>query len=859
MNGSGRLVIGLRDPACADAAAAGGKGARLSELGRGGFPVPDGFVLTTTAFRAAARQGRPDRDTPSAAAAAIREAPVPPAVAGALLDAYHALGPGPVAVRSSATAEDLPEASFAGQHDTYLGIVGDDALLGAVRRCWASLWSDRAVAYRQANGIEGQSIAMAVVVQKMVDAAAAGVLFTADPVTGTRRRAAVDAVPGLGEALVSGEATPDHYVLDTATGSVLQSRPAGSTAVLTEPELVELAVLGDRVEGLFGAPQDIEFALDAGRRIWLVQSRDITTLYPVPAGAPDPAEGLHVYLSANVIQGYFEPITPMGVQFFRLLGSGVARAISGHDPAARGPGPDPAAGPRMLAEAAMRLHLDVTAALQDPIGRRLLQLVAGVAESRSAAVLSRLADDPRFGIGNGSHLASLRRIAGPLLRLGVPLLALRTFLAPASAPSRLTRELEAVVGPFLVADGDADRHLDAVERLLLEAPPRMFPRLVGLLAPAMLSLGLAGRLLRGRATPDELRTVTRGAPRNPTTEMDLALWQVSAAARRDPAAKQALTGRTPGELADAYRTGSLPATLQSQLARFLTHYGFRCISEIDIGTPRWSEDPTHLLGALANYVRLGDEMPDPDAQFASSAREADAMVGELLGRVHGARRAALRFALRRVRLLIGSREAPKFHLVRLLATPARELLKPVGTQLAEDRRITDPADVYFLTLPETRRALAGDDLRALVAERRAAFERERKRKHIPRVLLSDGTDAEATTGALPAQDLTGTPASPGVATGPARVILTPEGARLEPGEILVAPSTNPGWTPLFLTAAGLVMEMGGAMSHGAVVAREYGIPAAVGVPGATERITTGTVITVDGSLGTVTLHHTTAP
>jgi pyruvate,water dikinase len=326
-----------------------------------------------------------------------------------------------------------------------------------------------------------------------------------------------------------------------------------------------------------------------------------------------------------------------------------------------------------------------------------------------------------------------------------------------------------------------------------------------------------------------------------------------------PPSRRALTERPPAELADAYRTGSLPATLQSGLARFLSRYGFRCIGEIDIGTPRWSEDPTHLLGALANYARLGDGLPDPEAQFAKAARDADAMVQELLGRVHGPRRAALRFALRRVRLLIGSREAPKSDLIRLLATPARELLRPVGSQLAEDRRIDDPSDVYFLTLPEARRALAGQDLRALVAQRRAAFEHERKRKHIPRVLLSDGTDAEAATGVPAGKDLTGTPASPGTATGPARVILSPEGARLEPGEILVAPSTNPGWTPLFLTAAGLVMEMGGAMSHGAVVAREYGIPAAVGVPGATERITTGTVITVDGSLGTVSLHEPTRP
>lgn len=227
--------------------------------------------------------------------------------------------------------------------------------------------------------------------------------------------------------------------------------------------------------------------------------------------------------------------------------------------------------------------------------------------------------------------------------------------------------------------------------------------------------------------------------------------------------------------------------------------------------------------------------------------------------MHGARRAALRFALSRVGLLIGSREAPKFHLIRLLATPARELLKTVGAQLAADDRVADPSNICFLTLPEARRTLAGQDLRTLVAQRRTAFERERKRKHIPRVLLSDGTDAEATAGVRSGQGLTGTPASPGAVTGPARVILSPEGARLEPGEILVASSTNPGWTPLFLTAAGLVMEMGGAMSHGAVVAREYGSPAAVGVSGAPERITTGTIITVDGSLGTVSLHESSRP
>jgi pyruvate,water dikinase len=226
------------------------------------------------------------------------------------------------------------------------------------------------------------------------------------------------------------------------------------------------------------------------------------------------------------------------------------------------------------------------------------------------------------------------------------------------------------------------------------------------------------------------------------------------------------------------------------------------------------------------------------------------MIETLLARVRGPRRLLLGLVLRRVRALIGSREAPKFHIIRLLATPSRELLRGAGAELAARGRIAEAGDVFFLTLAEARRAVAGEDVRGLVASRRREFARERSRRHIPRLLLSDGTDAEAALVAVEG-GLRGSPASPGVATGTARVIRSPQGARLEPGEILVAPSTDPGWTPLFLTAGALVMEMGGMMSHGAVVAREYGIPAVVNVPGATIAIRTGDRLRVDGDRGTV--------
>ena len=838
------LTVRLADIDRGALASAGGKGANLGDLIRAGFPVPDGFVLTTDAYSAAAEAAKVDASNPAAAAERLRSSPVPAAVAKAALDAYAALGGGSVAVRSSATAEDLPGASFAGQQDTYLDVSGDDELLDAIRRCWASLWNERAVAYRRANSVDDRTVSLAVVVQRMVDATAAGVLFTADPVTGRRRQASIDAVSGLGEKLVAGAVNPDHYTVDVARREVLQ-RPSGEKPVLADPELVELAEVGDRIERHFGAPQDIEFALDGQRHVWLVQSRPITTLYPLPEEAPDPERDLRVYWCGSVFQGYFDPITPMGFQLFRLLGAALSGMFGF-------PVADATSGPRVLKDPGMRLYLDVTEVARDPLGRRLFTGLTSMGEARTSTVLVQLASDPRLPLARRSRFRSVRLIGRALLRAGVPQAALRIMHSPDATRQRFVREAEEFARVDLPPDATAAQRLDAYERLIRMAAARIFPRFLGTIAPAMMSFLLVTRLMRGKARMDELQTITRGAPHNPTIEMDLALWAVCKDVRADPDSRQALLERSPAELAAEYRKGTLPALLQSRLAGFLAAYGFRSIGEIDIGVERWSENPEHILGALANYTRLGDDALAPDAQFARGEQEAEAMMATLLARVHGPRRAVLRFALGRVRALIGSRETPKFQIVRLLFTPSRELLKPVGLELAKRGLVADPDDIFFLTLPEARRAVDGTDMRELVAERRTAFERERARRHLPRLLLSDGTDAEAALVSA-GEGLRGSPASPGVVSGTARVIRSPVGARLEPGEILVAPSTDPGWTPLFLTAGALVMEMGGMMSHGAVVAREYGIPAVVGVARATEEIETGQRVTVDGSAGTVVI------
>ena len=840
------LVQPLSDVCAADLDTVGGKAANLGELVRARFPVPDAFVLTTDAYCQAAEAAGVDPHDAPGAAERLRSAAVPKPIAAAAIDAYRKLGGGRVAVRSSATAEDLPGASFAGQQDTFLNVQDEAALLDAIRRCWASLWNERAVAYRAANGVDPSGVRLAVVVQNMVAASAAGVLFTADPLSGQRRRAVVDAVADLGEKLVSGAANPDHYVVETPTGRVIDRQSVDSAGVLSDTELRQLSEFGDRVERHFKTPQDIEFALDATRRVWLVQSRPITTLYPLPQALPDPERDLRVYFSANVFQGYFEPLTPAGLQFFDLLGTAVVRAFGGQVA-------DTLAGPPLLVEAGMRLFVDVTAAVRDRFGRGVIASIMSAGEARSSVVLQRLAADPRLSLREASRLRTLRRVARGLGRVGVPQAALPVMIDPLRTRARYEREIEAITRVSLPPDADSTARLDALERLMLAATPHILPRLLGIMAPAMLTLGLTHVLLRGVARPDEIQTLTRGAPHNPTTEMDLALWQLSTRLRADPVSHEALLARDPADLAAAYLAGSLPTELQTGLANFLAHYGFRSIGEIDIGVTRWSEDPTHIIGALANYARLEDASLAPDAQFARGERAAEAMRAELIKRVRGPRRLLVRLVLRRLRQMIGAREAPKFHIIRLVATPARELLRPVGSDLCTRGLLARPHDIFFLRLSEARRAVDGEDLRDLVSARRAVFERERARRHLPRVLLSDGTDAEIALVPRAASEdgLRGSPASPGTISGTARVIRSPLGARLEPGEILVAPSTDPGWTPLFLTAGGLVMEMGGMMSHGAVVAREYGIPAVVGVFGATDRIATGQRVTVDGSAGTV--------
>jgi len=576
------FVRSLEEVGRGDLSLAGGKAVGLGEMVRTGLPVPPGFVVLTPAYRAfvgkwglqtrveeLARRAS-DPSSPEAASEEIRplfEArDVPEEIRGEIALAYEALGRGRVAVRSSATAEDLSEASFAGQHETYLAVDGAESLVAAVRRCWSSLWTARALAYRSTRGLAPSDVAIAVVVQRLVEADAAGVLLTANPVSGRRDQMAIDAGWGLGEAIVSGQVDPDHWVADAHSGAVLEARIArkelmtrsGASgtelvpvaadlrerAVLGESEIAALVELGRRASTHFGVPQDIEWAR-AGGAFFLLQSRPITSLFPLPAPASPPDAGLRVYVCLNFLQGLVEPITPAGIDFLGRIACGPA-ALFGVK-VGRGEWP-PA-----FKVAAGRVYLDATEALIHSGLRRVLLTVASLLDRPTAQILeSLLATERRLAARGG------RPPVHPRLSLVARVLAraLAALVAPQPARTRGLARVERAIAQ-LEREASELTSEEQRRRFLIDAPPRLFPsfvpHIVPLVGPGLGSRFLAEAKLQGwLGDASGLQRVLRSLPHNPTTEMDLALWRLAR---------------------ELHAEGSEPAREHPKVQAFLSAYG----------------------------------------------------------------------------------------------------------------------------------------------------------------------------------------------------------------------------------------------------------------------------------------------
>lgn len=884
---------------------AGGKGANLARLKRAGFGVPPGFILTTDAYREyvaanglsaaiaahSAGLAAGDAGQLEQAAARIRAAfaagTMPAETARAIRQAYAALGAPvksgsalPVAVRSSATTEDLPELSFAGQQDTFLNVAGAGEVLAAVVNCWSSLWTARAIGYRLRNAIPREAAALAVVVQAMVPSDVSGVLFTANPLTGLRSEMVIDAVFGLGEALVSGQVEPDHFVVEARSGRIVSaargakqvvtrakpgggvetiSASAGGQATLGERELGQLAAAGRAIEAEYGAPQDVEWAF-AGGQLYLLQSRAITTLFPVPRVSFDP---LIIWFSFAAVQGLLDPVTPLGQDGIRLILTSAAKLF--------GQERDPNEVD-YLAVAGERLWIKISDVMRHPLGSRILGSLLEFVEPSVGQILRPLAADPRVGAGTGRlKFSTVWRVA----RAGLPVLPRLAYnlLRPAAARAGLDQAVDrylraAQVAPAQDRFGRLAAATAFMRQHLANVLANLLPRFIPVLGPGMAGLNLLDHL--AAEDPSLALEVTRGLPGNVTTEMDLALWEAAKAIRADGEAAAVFSAGEAQELAAAYRQGALPGAAQAAIGRFMERYGMRGVGEIDIGQPRWREDPAPVVQTLKSYLRI-DPAQAPDVLFARGAEAAQAAVEAIaaaLRRQPGGwlKERLARAAARRVRLLLGARESPKFLAIRVMGR-ARQALLEAGREFAQAGTIERAEDLAFLRLVELE-ALADEGRpsveepavarppggwKRLIEARRLLYERERRRRQAPRVLVSDGRAFyEGLGGASDSGDtLTGSPVSPGVAEGTVHVVLDPRMAQLAPGEILVCPGTDPAWTPLFMAAGGLITEVGGMMTHGSVVAREYGIPAVVGVHQATLRLRTGQRIRLDGTQGKI--------
>lgn len=877
-------------------ATVGGKGANLARLAQACFPVPAAFLITTAAYRCFVaangleawileRVRQTETGDPAALAAVSAEirsrfaaGALPPELAREVAAAYRALGAPAVAVRSSATAEDLPDLSFAGQQDTYLNVVGAAALLEAVVQCWGSLWTARAIGYRSRNQIPHDQVALAVVVQEMVQSESAGVLFTVNPLTGKRSETVVEATLGLGEALVSGQIEPDQYIVDTATGTILsktigtktvaiQSQAGGGTHTMTvdaaqrqalpDAAIGELTTLGRRVADLYGAPQDIEWAWADGQ-LYLLQARPITSLYPVPSGLG--AEPPEVFFSVGAVQGMLDPMTPLGRDLLSLLVVGGFGGVFGlhHTLATQA----------VFREAGERLWARVTPLLRNRIGRRLIHTFAGVADPGIRQALEQVQAEPAWVDAGWPRPATLRHIAHFLRRV-LPIM-LCSLLWPEQSRRAFQRRFDEAVARFAaqaVAATTLSARLALAESELIRGAASLFPQAIGRLAPGMLMLNrliaLAGETWGDdEAERRQVLEITRGLPHNVTTEMDLALWATAQQVRRDPVALAHVQGHDAAALAHQYLAGTLPLVAQEAFAAFLRRYGMRGVAEIDLGRARWRENPTQVMQTVQSYLQIEDPGKAPDAVFRRGEEIAHQLIADLQAALRHQPRGWLKAYVAswmawRFRALAGLRESPKFFFIQLLGILRQGLLQS-GEELVSQGVTEQPDDLFFLHLDELKGLAAGYaiDWKALVAERRALYEREKLRRQIPRLLLSDGRafyDGLRSTAPLRDDLLVGTPVSPGVVEGVVRVIFDPYTAQLAPGEILVCPGTDPAWTPLFLAAGGLVMEVGGLMTHGSVVAREYGIPAVVGVHEATTRLQSGQRIRVDGSSGEIVL------
>jgi len=839
----------------------GPKAASLCRLRRFGMKVPPGFFVTTEAFREHLEtcdlrsriavltdvlHTRPEGLQPvlEQIRQLIVTLPLTECLRGQIEAAYHRLGADAVAVRSSATAEDLPGHSFAGQYETILDVRSLEVCLDAIKKCWASLWTERAYEYRRRNGIDHGQVEMAVIVQKLVPARASGVLFTADPVSARTDRVIIDACLGLGDALVSGRAAADHFIVSKRGLSIVtqEAGAAGQAPALDRATVRELVKLARRVERRLGSPQDIEWAV-ADSKIYLLQSRPITALDPTRA-----RRDRYIWSSFPAREVVPDVVTPMTRSIIDEF------AGSMFDPFLRTIGVDRMGVP-LHGYLAGHVYFNASfwaAVIKRLPGSRRYDFAADVGSNpslvRMIEMLDQATTDDLPPI-KASPIRFMRRV--PVLILGYLLCTPgkgQRVLARIRVENERCERLDVCsmsIDELVRAAGE----IVAVFRNVLGSFSYMlgvmaaYPALQVVCARWFHDRALAGRLLAGVGNMDDVQAA-------------LDLWTLAVKANERPHVKEAILAEGSWDDIEASLSRlSQAAAFLGGWREFMTRHGHHCRAEIELHNPRWPESPDYVLGLIRGYLSCLD-IAGPLENRRRIARERCELQEHCRRRLRNPiKRMFFRHLVARSQNGAVFRENIKSEIVRLLAA-ARRLLVELGNRLSAAGVFADPDDIFFLKLEEVDPVVHGRvefDVRAVVAARRAEHDRWNSitppdlivGEFDPQTYVPEDIDVNVET-------LRGLAVSPGVATGKARVVLRADShTRLEAGEILVAPFTDPGWTPYFMPAAGIVMNQGSLLSHGSIIARELGIPAVTNVGHATEIIRTGQTILVDGDRGIV--------
>ncbi len=809
----------------------GGKAASLARLQAAGFAIPAAFVIPVSTVAAF---GKRVAEWPAA---------VHQAIAGGLdtlvADSH------PVAVRSSAVDEDGAGASFAGQHETVLNVSGLESVLVAIQRCLDSIGSDAAVAYRAHAGGDQASAAMAVIVQRMVEPDFAGVAFSIDPVSGDRSRVIVEAVAGLGERLVSGQVEATRYVFDRESLAVVEVHSADEAA-FGEDAAREVARVVLSVDGRFGAAQDVEFAF-AGGQLWLLQARPVTTA-GASAGATanlpgggwksefDTVSGpADVWTSANVQEVLPGVLTPLTISGYteggdRAYVEGYRRLkLVGKDE-----------WPQFAAYFYNRAFLNVSA----------IRLIAERSLGSSGDTL-----DHRFlGAEHNPNARGKRSIELYRWRIRSLIPLLRLSLTASRRADRCEKAIRAME-KRIHADIPAkmsDTQIESRRSELADFSAEVFLVHLNVSGLAGAGFDLVSRFLQPiwkDETEGQMPALFSGMLGVESAQIGLDLWKLS---------RIAIAERMAGQLREPGfdpRAVDLAGPWKVAFSAFIARHGHRGLAEMEMSARTWRYDSAPVLAVVRSYLDLPDER-SPEATLKRQERERVEVTADLARRMSAPKRLLFRKILSDGQKSVILRERTKSLAVRgiRLVDFYRETIQ---NRLVEGGYVSKPEDMYFLANSEISQILSGaakGSFGEQVSRRRREYERNR---HIRLPERFTGHPVPLEDEAPPAEGsrlLTGTPVSPGTITGRARVILDPTtDPPIQPGEILVAPVTDAGWTPLFALASGLVVDMGSALSHGSTVAREYGLPAVVNVRGATRTIRTGDLIAVNGTRGTVTI------